>query len=354
MLDRSANWTGLSCPAPLTDTATVQLAHGGGGRKMRGLVEGLLLPAMTGRRRDALPLHDSAILTAGEHRLAFTTDSFVVNPLFFPGGDIGRLAVCGTVNDLAMAGATPQWLSCALVLEEGFPLESLQRIAASMRAAADEAGVAIVTGDTKVVDHGKADGVFITTAGVGLVPAGLDVRPDRVQPGDLVLLSGDVGRHGVAIMATRDGLGFEGLPDSDCEPLAAAVARLTPLGADLHCLRDLTRGGLATALVEIAEDSRVGMEIDEASIPVHEAVRSACDLLGLDPLYVANEGRFVAFVPPHAADRALAAMSDGAAATPQVIGKVIEDTCCDVVGKQPFGASRLLIMLSGEQLPRIC
>lgn len=350
-----------SCPIPLSDHATVQLAHGGGGRLMRGLIEGLFLPAFAGGEggepgTKKAPPHDSAVLSLPDgSRIAFTTDTFVVSPLFFPGGDIGRLAVFGTVNDLAMAGAKPLWLSAGFILEEGFSIEALRRVVESMRRAADEAGVQIVTGDTKVVDRGKGDGLFINTAGVGLVPAGIHVSPARVAPGDAVLLSGDLGRHGIAIMSVREGLDFEGAPESDCAELAGLVGALTELGADLHCLRDLTRGGLAAALNEIALDAGVGIEISEAAIPVAPPVAGACELLGLDPLYVANEGRLVAFVPAEAADRALQILlGHSAAPQPAVIGAVTQTHSGTVELRNPLGGGRIVDLLSGEQMPRIC
>jgi hydrogenase expression/formation protein HypE len=288
-------------------------------------------------------------------RLAFTTDTFVVQPLFFPGGDIGKLAVYGTVNDLAMAGARPRWLSCGLVLEEGLPIDVLRRVIESMQAAAAEVGVQIITGDTKVVDRGKGDGIFINTAGVGEIEDGLDVSPARVAAGDRILLSGDIGRHGIAIMSQREGLQFEGALDSDCASLAGLVAGLTALGADLHCLRDLTRGGLAAALIEIAEQAGVGIELDEASIPVAPQVAGACELLGLDPLYVANEGRMIAIVPEHAAPEALRiARQHPVACQSGLIGRVIAAPRGSVELRNPLGSGRLLDLLSGEQMPRIC
>jgi hydrogenase expression/formation protein HypE len=291
----------------------------------------------------------------GGQRLAFTTDSYVVHPWRFPGGDIGKLAVCGTVNDLAMAGATPRYLSCGLILEEGFSFEALQQVIASMQAAAEEAGARIVTGDTKVVDRGKGDGIFINTAGIGIIPPGIDVSPSRVAVGDKILVSGDLGRHGIAIMSIREGLEFEGAPASDCASLAGLVGELTALGADLHCLRDLTRGGLAAAVIEIAEHARVGVDLDEPAIPVLPAVRGACELLGLDPLYVANEGRLVAFVPAAAADRALQILKQLAAGTqPAIIGSVTDRHVGRVQLRSDFGGTRLLDLLSGEQMPRIC
>ncbi len=353
MPEPSGNEFRLSCPLPLDRHATVQMAHGGGGRMMRGLIEGMFFPAF--RRGKSTPPHDSAVLDVDSVRLAFTTDTFVVHPLFFPGGDIGKLAVCGTVNDLAMSGAKPAWLSAAFILEEGLPLETLARVVESMRRTAIEAGVEIVTGDTKVVDRGKGDGIFINTAGIGLVAFGLDVSPARVTPGDVILLSGDLGRHGIAIMSVREGLTFEGALESDCAPLWDLVQALSHLGSDLHCLRDLTRGGLAAALNEIAIDARVGMKLDEAAIPVAAPVAGACELLGLDPLYVANEGRLVAFVPPHAAQRALELLRNHPSAhDAAVIGSVTPSHPGTVEARGLLGGSRIIDLLSGEQMPRIC
>jgi len=359
MTDEIPRDVNVSCPVPLDLHSTVQLAHGGGGRLMRGLIEGLFLPAFGGAAHGPAsqrrPPHDSAVVEAGGVRLAFTTDTFVVSPLFFPGGDIGKLAVCGTVNDLAMAGAKPLWLSAGFILEEGFPLDSLRRIVESMQQTAEEAGVRIVTGDTKVVDRGKGDGVFINTAGIGLVPAGIDVSPARVADGDAILVSGDLGRHGIAVMSVREGLEFAGALQSDCASLADLVAALVSLGPELHCLRDLTRGGLASALNEIALDAQVGMELDEAAIPVSDPVAGACELLGLDPLYVANEGRLVAFVPGAAAERAMAILRGHAAAPePRLIGRVGTRHPGMVELRSPIGGRRVLDLLSGEQMPRIC
>lgn len=347
----------LTCPVPIVRHATVQMAHGGGGRLMRDLIEGLLLPEFGpgNGASAAAPPHDSAVLSLGDRRLAFTTDTFVVSPLFFPGGDIGKLAVYGTVNDLAMAGARPRWLSCALILEEGTPMDTVRKIIRSMQQAADEVGVRIVTGDTKVVDRGKGDAVFINTAGVGVVPDGIDVSPARIQPGDRVLVSGDLGRHGIAIMSVREGLAFEGALDSDCASLVDLVDKLSVLGCDLHCLRDLTRGGLASALIEMAEHAHVGIDLDEARIPIQPQVAGACELMGLDPLYVANEGRMVAIVPPTAAGAALQIMqSHPAADRPAIIGTVTNDHPGAVQLKNLMGSGRLLDLLSGEQMPRIC
>ena len=348
----------MSCPVSRSDHTTVQLAHGGGGRLMRNLIENLFFPAFNaatspGSRRS--PPHDSTVLPSQAGRIALTTDSFVVHPLQFPGGDIGKLAVCGTVNDLAMAGAKPEYLTAGFILEEGLSLETLRRIVASMAETAQAAGVRIVTGDTKVVDRGKADGVFINTAGVGWVPDGVDISPSRVQPGDVILVSGDLGRHGVAIMSVREGLQFDGAPESDCAPLGGLVAAMLAADSGIHCLRDLTRGGLAAALNEIALDVRVGIEIDEATIPVLEPVAGACELLGLDPLYVANEGRLVAFVPAESADRVLEAMQrHPASAGAARIGTVVGVHAGTVELRSRFGGGRILDLLSGEQMPRIC
>ncbi len=345
----------LQCPLPLDAHTTVQMAHGGGGRTMRALIEGLLLPAFA-PQGPRPPAHDSAVVEIAGSRIAFTTDTFVVSPLFFPGGDIGKLAVCGTVNDLAMAGARPAWLSCALLLEEGFPLETLRQVVQSMRRTADEAEVRIVTGDTKVVDRGKGDGLFINTAGIGIVPPGVNISPARVVPGDRILVSGDLGRHGIAIMSVREGLGFEAAIESDCALLAGVVQDLVAaLGPDLHCLRDLTRGGLAAALNEIAADARVGIQLDEAEIPVSAPVAGACELLGLDPLYVANEGRLVVILPESLASKALSVLRAHAAAPQAVaIGSVVAAHPGTVQLRSKLGVGRIVDLLSGEQMPRIC
>jgi hydrogenase expression/formation protein HypE len=343
----------LSCPLPLDGASSVQMAHGGGGRLMRRLLETVFFPAF---ENDALAArHDGAVLDLGGARAAFTTDAYVVSPLFFPGGDIGRLAVFGTVNDLAMTGARPVGLAAAFILEEGLPLPTLARVVDSIRDAAAEARVAVVTGDTKVVDRGKGDGLYITTAGVGLVAPGVDVRPGRVRPGDAVILSGDVGRHGVAILSVREGIRFETPLESDCAPLGEPVAALLEAGVEVHCLRDLTRGGLASAANEIALDAGVSVTLDEGAISVCEPVASACELLGLDPLYVANEGRFLAFVPEPQAERAADVLARHAVTSGAcVVGSVGEAPAGAVTLRSRLGGSRLLDLLSGEQLPRIC
>jgi hydrogenase expression/formation protein HypE len=329
------------------------MAHGGGGRLMHDLIQLVFKESFTN------PLlnqgHDGALLEAGGARLAFTTDSYVVKPLFFPGGDIGKLAVCGTVNDLAMCGARPLALSAGFILEEGLPMETLQRVVRSMGEAARAAGVPIATGDTKVVDRGQGDGLFINTAGIGLVPAGLNIGPAAVQPGDVILLNGDLGRHGTCIMAGREGLAFDTDLQTDCAPLHTAVQRLIESGVDIHCLRDCTRGGLATTLVEIARARGLRLHLEGTAIPVREDVRGACEMLGLDPLYVANEGRFIAIVPAADADRALDALRQDEQGTGAVrIGEVMDEQPGLLTLRSEIGSTRILDMLSGEQLPRIC
>jgi hydrogenase expression/formation protein HypE len=329
------------------------MAHGGGGRLMHELLENVFGKAFSNPILDAR--HDSAQFAVSPGRLAMTTDSYVVRPMFFPGGDIGSLAVHGTVNDLAMSGARPLYLSCAFILEEGLPMETLWRVACSMRDAARKCGVPIITGDTKVVDKGKGDGLFLNTTGIGLIEHSQQIQPQRVQPGDVVLVSGDLGRHGMAIMAVREGLQFESAIESDSAPVADVVLQLLAAGLEIHCLRDLTRGGLASALNEIAEAAGVTMEVDEKLVPVREDVHAACEMLGLDPLHVANEGRFVAFIPQPDAARGLEILrrhpvSAGAA----IVGRVVGKSAPLVTLKSALGVSRILDMPSGEQLPRIC
>jgi hydrogenase expression/formation protein HypE len=370
----------ITCPSPAGGEEKIVLGHGGGGRMMHRLLEGVILPALHGWHAsaalhgdlvDATPQeglestahatiaahHDCAILPlpGPAARLAFTTDSYVVRPLFFPGGDIGTLAVNGTVNDLAMGGARPLWLSTSLILEEGLPIEALRRICASMCRAGRAAGVSIVTGDTKVVEHGKGDGIFINTAGVGLVEHAGSVGPAQVRPGDAIILSGDIGRHGIALMAVREGIRLETALESDCAPLAQTVLRLFDGDLPIRCLRDLTRGGLASTLVEIAEASGLALHIHEDAIPVHDTVRAVCEILGLDALHVANEGRFVAFVPCSHAERVLDLLHrDSLGVDARQIGTVQEGPPGLVTLRNAFGGNRLVDMLSGEQLPRIC
>jgi hydrogenase expression/formation protein HypE len=343
---------GWTCPLPLRDSPTVVMGHGGGGSMSAELVEHLFLPAFGG-----LPggLADSAVLDLGGRRLAFSTDSFVVRPMFFPGGSIGDLAVNGTVNDLAMSGARPAYLSTAFILEEGTDLTVVGAVAERLGAAARAAGVDVVTGDTKVVEVGHGDGIYINTAGIGLVPDGVHIGPERARVGDVVLVSGPIGLHGVAVMSVREGLEFGTEVQSDCAPLHGLVAAMLAVTPDLHALRDPTRGGLGTSLNEIAAASGVGVELDEGRIPVPDVVANACAFLGLDPLYVANEGRLVAFVPPEHAEAVLEAMrrhplgSDAA-----VIGQCVAEHPGMVVARTAFGATRVVDVPIGEQLPRIC
>ncbi len=345
---------GMVCPLPLDQYPTVVLAHGGGGKFSRMLTEEVFLPAFG---NDPLgQLHDGAVLSVGAERLAFSTDTFVIEPRFFPGGNIGSLAVHGTVNDLAMCGARPMALSVGFILEEGFPMADLWSIATSMRAAADETGVRIVTGDTKVVDRGKGDGVFINTTGVGVIPEGVEIAPGRARAGDAILVSGAIATHGIAIMSVREGLEFETALETDSASLWGMVETLIDaLGPDLHVLRDPTRGGVASAVNEIAGSAGVGVVLDEAAIPVEEQVRGACEILGLDPLYVANEGKLVAFVAQDRADEALETLRrhplGGDAAR---IGTVVGDHPGRVFQRSRIGGMRVVEMLSGEQLPRIC
>ncbi len=342
-----------ACPIPISQYPHVLLAHGGGGRLMHQLIGKMFLTAFRNPLLETQ--HDSTVMELTGKKLAFTTDSYVVRPLFFPGGDIGSMAVHGTVNDLAMAGARPLYLSSAFIIEEGLPMEMLWKVVCSMRDAAKRCGVQIVTGDTKVVDKGKGDGLFINTAGIGVIEHDQKIAPQNVQPGDAVLVSGDLGRHGMAIMAVREGLQFESAIESDSAPVHEIVLELLKAGIEIHCLRDLTRGGLASALNEIAEASRVRIEIVEKSVPVREDVHAACEMLGLDPLHVACEGRFVAFISAKDAERALKIMRDHAmSAGSAAIGRVAESSTPLVTLKSAIGASRILDMPSGEQLPRIC
>lgn len=342
-----------SCPLPVSEPETVLLAHGGGGRLMRELIQETFVRAFDNPLLAFL--HDGATWPVEGGTMAFTTDSYVVHPLFFPGGDIGSLSVYGTVNDLAMCGAKPLCLSAAFILEEGLHLETLRTVVDSMARAARTAGVTIVTGDTKVVDRGKGDGIFINTTGIGVVPSGIHISPCSVRPGDAIVLSGDVGAHGVAVLSVREGLSFAGDVHSDSAPLHEVVGDLIAHGIEIHCLRDLTRGGLAAALNEVAGSAGVGMMIDEASVPVLEPVRGACELLGLDPLYVANEGRFVALMPESQVEAALAVMRRHAVAGRAVrIGVVTDRRSPPVVLRTVVDTNRILDLLSGEQLPRIC
>jgi len=348
------SFDGLSCPVPVTTGPTVQLAHGGGGRMSKALVDRIFLPAF--RNAALAALHDGAVLPAPSGRLAFTTDSYVVRPIFFPGGDIGSLAVHGTVNDLAMCGARPLALSVGLILEEGFPLADLERVIGSMRDAAARVGVSIVTGDTKVVDRGKGDGIYVNTSGIGVVPDGVDIAPTRVRAGDRILLSGSIALHGIAILSVREGLAFTTTIESDSAALCELVAAvLAAGGAGVHVLRDPTRGGVSSATNELAEAAGVAMVLDERAIPIREEVRGACEILGLDPLYVANEGKAIAIVAPEVADAVLAAMrAHPLGREAAVVGEVTAGPAGRVTMRSRVGGSRIVDMMSGEQLPRIC
>lgn len=357
----------ISCPIPIEQYPQVLLAHGGGGKLMHQLIEQMFGCLYQSEDRHQ---HDAAVLDVPPGRLALTTDSYVVHPLFFPGGDIGSLAVYGTVNDLAMAGARPLYLSTSFILEEGLPMTTLWQVVQSIQQAAHQADVQIVTGDTKVVERGKGDGIFINTAGVGVIEHCQIMHPQSIQLGDLVILNGDLGRHGMAVLAEREGLEFESEIKSDSAPLNHMVLDLLAHGAELHCMRDLTRGGLASTLNEIALAAQVAIKLDETCIPIREDVQGACEILGFDPLYVANEGRFIAIVPPESVDLTLARLnaprffpvSEQSDTHPQmkhrypaqVIGQVTTTTSPRVTLTNRIGVERIVDFLSGEQLPRIC
>lgn len=343
----------LSCPTPLTTRDRVLLGHGSGGKLSAELVRDVFLPAF--HNATLAKLDDQAIVNINGSRIAVTTDSFVVKPLFFPGGDIGSLAVHGTINDLAMGGARPLYLSAAFIIEEGFSMDSLQRVAGSLQHAAAAAGVQVITGDTKVVEKGKGDGLFINTTGIGIVPDGLELSADRARPGDKVILSGSIGDHGIAILAQREGLEFESAIESDSAALHTLVAEMLKTATAIRCMRDPTRGGLSSTLNEIAQQSQVGIELTEDAIPVREDVKGACEMLGLDPLYVANEGKLVAIVAPEAADALLETMRGHPLGTQAVIvGMVREANPGLVTMRTSLGTTRIVDMLSGDQLPRIC
>lgn len=366
-----------TCPLPQSRYDHVLLGHGSGGTLSNDLIRKVFVP---GFNNEVLSrLEDQATLQwpvasgqwpeimgetpghrplATDHslpRMAFTTDSFVVRPIFFPGGDLGKLAVHGTVNDLAVGGATPMYLSAAFILEEGLPIEDLQRIVASMRQACEEANVTLVTGDTKVVDRGKGDQIFISTSGIGMVPSGRNLSIRNARPGDRIIVSGTIGDHGIAIMSVREGIEFETVVESDTAPLTDLVRVMLNASPNIRCMRDPTRGGLSSTLNELAEASNVGVKLDEDAIPIRSEVRAACDMLGLDSLYVANEGKLVAVVPPDDAEQILAAMrSHPLGKNSRIIGEIVDDHCGMVVLRTLIGGERVVTMLTGEQLPRIC
>ena len=343
----------MVCPAPLSNNDTVLLGHGSGGKLSNDLVRDVFLPALG--NPELAQLNDQAIVRVGKLKIAMTTDSFVIKPLFFRGGDIGSLAVHGTVNDLAVGGAQPLFLSAAFVIEEGLPMDALRRVVHSMQQAAHDADVRIVTGDTKVVEKGKGDGLFINTTGIGLVPDDIELSADRAQPDDIIVLSGSIGEHGIAILAEREGLEFESAIQSDSAALHGLCAQILKVSSNVRCMRDLTRGGLSSALNEIAAQSKVGVELNESAIPVRDEVRGACEMLGLDPLYVANEGKLIAIVAPNEADNVLYAMrTHPRGANAQIIGRVTSSLPGLVTMKTPLGTSRIVDMLAGDHLPRIC
>lgn len=344
---------GFACPIPKSEYSNILLAHGSGGKLTHQLIEKMFLPQFKNKFLE--PLHDGAVFTIGDKKFAFSTDSYVVNPIFFPGGDIGELAVNGTVNDLAMCGAHPLYLSSAFIIEEGLPVNDLWRIVLSMEEAAKRAGVMLVTGDTKVVDRGKGDKIFINTSGLGIIDKGIEIGPKRIKDGDRIIVNGEIALHGIAIMSVREGLEFETEIKSDTAPLNSLIEDMLKASKNIHVMRDPTRGGVATTLNELAEQSELGIVVNEEDIPVPDAVRGACEILGLDPLYIANEGKLLAFVPPDECDRVLFTMrKHPLGRNSVVIGEVVNQHAGTVVMKNRIGGNRVLDMLTGEQLPRIC
>ena len=347
------SFDGWTCPLPLQNYPTIVMGHGAGGKMMNDLIRHLFAAEF---QNDLLgQMADATVIAPGAGPMAFTTDSFVVSPLFFPGGDIGELAVNGTVNDLAMSGAKPLYLSAGFILEEGLPMETLGRLCVSMARACKAAGVQIAAGDTKVVNKGHGDGVYINTSGMGLIPKNVHIAPTEAKPGDVVIISGSMGDHGIAIMSVREGLKFESEIKSDTAPLNGLVDAMLNITAQVHCLRDATRGGLASVLNELADSSGVGIEFDETKVPIHAEVNAACEMLGLDPLFIANEGKLVAILPEEYADKMLAAMHEhryGKEAA--IIGRVVQDHAGVVVAKTSIGGSRVVDLPAGELLPRIC
>ena len=344
---------GFACPIPRSEYSNILLAHGSGGKLTHQLIEKMFLSQFKNELLE--PLHDGAVFTIGGQKFAFTTDSYVVNPIFFPGGNIGELAVNGTVNDLAMCGARPLYLSSAFIIEEGLPIEDLWQVVISMKEAARRAGIMLVTGDTKVVDRGKGDKIFINTSGVGIVNEDVEINPKKIKAGDRIIVSGEIALHGIAIMSVREGLQFETEIKSDTAPLNGLVDEMLKAGNNIHVLRDPTRGGIATTLNELAEQSKLGILIEEDVIPIPDEVRGACEILGLDPLYIANEGKLLAFVSPTSSDKVLSAMRKHPLGKKSaIIGKVVEQHHGTVVMKSKIGGTRVVDMLTGEQLPRIC
>lgn len=346
------DFSSASCPLPHTSSDRILMGHGSGGKMTETLLRSVFLPAFTNRHLDERL--DGAVLENGGKRLAFSTDSYVVQPIFFPGGNIGTLAVHGTVNDLAMCAARPKWLSAAFILEEGFPIEKLRRIVESMRQAASESNVTLVTGDTKVVDRGKGDGVYITTSGIGVLEHSFEIGPRQIKEGDAIILSGDIGRHGMAIMACREGLSFETALVSDTTSLWPLIKDLLEAEISIHCLRDLTRGGLATALSDIAEDSQMRLRVDSTLISVQDDVRGACEFLGLDPLFVANEGRFLLITSRADAEKAVNILRKHECGRMASLAGRVEKGNARAVIRSELGIERILEALPGDQLPRIC
>ncbi|MBS1494303.1 MAG: hydrogenase expression/formation protein HypE [Bacteroidetes bacterium] len=340
----------LSCPIPITNYPNVMMAHGGGGKLMQQLIEKMFITAFGNSFLEQRT--DSVLLNLDKNKIAFTTDSYVVKPLFFPGGDIGSLAVNGTVNDLSMSGAKPMYISLGMIIEEGLPMETLWQIVNSLKINCDLAGVNIVTGDTKVVDKGKGDGIFINTSGIGIIEHDFTIAPSSIHEGDLIFINGDIGRHGIAIMATRENLEFETVIESDCAPLNHVVQDLLSSGIEIHCMRDLTRGGLVSGLVELSNSSGYEFVVNEKDVPVREDVNGACELMGFDPMFVANEGRFISFIPEKYADAALQILNKHGEG--KIIGRVEKKNNEGVTLISRIGTKRILDMISGEQLPRIC
>jgi hydrogenase expression/formation protein HypE len=347
------SFDGWVCPVPLQNYPTIVMGHGAGGKMMNDLIRHLFASEFENELLGQLG--DSTVIENGGGRLAFTTDSFVVSPLFFPGGNIGELAVNGTVNDLAMSGARPLYLSAGFILEEGLPMETLARVVTAMSRACKRAEVKIAAGDTKVVNKGHGDGIYINTTGIGVVPANVDIRPTNARPGDMIIVSGTMGDHGIAIMSVREGLRFDSAIESDTAPLHGLVKAMLAASPNIHCLRDATRGGLSAVLNELAEASKVGIEFEESKVPLRAEVSSACEMLGLDPFYIANEGKLVAFVSEKDAEKVLAAMRNHEyGKNAALIGKAVEEHKGVVVAKTAIGGSRVVDLPAGELLPRIC